>query len=69
MNERIRQLAEQSGFVNLNANYWDCTSDGIEKLAELIVRECADIGNKAYSDIGPYGYIGEKIKEHFGVEE
>jgi hypothetical protein len=40
-----------------------------EKFAELIVRACAKVGNSAYSDIGNYTYIGDKIKQHFGVEE
>ena len=37
MNERIQELAEQAGFVNLNADYWDCTTDGMKKFAELRV--------------------------------
>ena len=73
MNERTKLLAEQAGIV-----FWEISGDvdwrqadkeTLAKFAELIVRECADIGDKAYSDIGKYGYIGEKIKEHFGVEE
>ena len=42
MNERIRELAEQAGIYKLDLSdeteYWI-----IEKFAELIVRECADI--------------------------
>jgi hypothetical protein len=33
------------------------------------VQKCADIGNKAWKEDGEYTYIGDKIKEHFGVEE
>ena len=42
MNERIKELAEQAGIYKLDLSdeteYWI-----IEKFAELIVRECADI--------------------------
>ena len=42
MNERIRELAKQAGIYKLDLSdeteYWI-----IEKFAELIVRECADI--------------------------
>ena len=39
----------------------------MEKFAELIVRECADICyNRDYTDGSAYG---EAIEEHFGVEE
>ena len=65
MNERIKELAKQS----LPAFYLTNCPSALEKFAELIVAECAVIGNKAYSDIGNYTYIGDKIREHFGVEE
>ena len=63
MNERIRQLAEQ------NFYYGTWEGDGIftgqvdlEKFAESIVRECADIALREEHD--PY----ECIKKHFGVK-
>jgi hypothetical protein len=65
MNERIKELLEQAG-----VKYVTMPKDTVyEKFAELIVRECADIGNKAWKEDGEYTYIGDKIKEHFGVEE
>ena len=62
MNERIRQLAEQTFY------YGSWEGDGVytgqvdlEKFAELIVRECIKAtGNCAGT--------GDMIKEHFGVE-
>lgn len=45
MNERIRELAEQAGY---NGHYATEELD-VEKFAELIVRECADIA-KSKSD-------------------
>ena len=50
MNQRIRELAEQAkGFVDLNQHVGGdkgCmvyTYDGLEKFAELIEKECADL--------------------------
>lgn len=70
MNERIRQLAEQSGFILWTDEDWkphneviDWSSrydDELEKLVHLVVKECIDIV--------PWQYE-EKIKKHFGVEE
>jgi hypothetical protein len=68
MNERIRQLAEQAG-----AETWSrapmravtglaFTDENLEKFAELIVRECAEIALR--EDHDPY----ECILKHFGID-
>ena len=67
MNERIKELEKQC---------WSHRVDGVlvdghlhfdtQKFAELIVRECADIGQR-YAD-GNYE-VPNQILEHFGVEE
>ena len=58
MNKRLRELMVQADYpapeIALRA----------QKLAELIVRECAEIADKAE----PYK-ANDLIKEHFGVEE
>ena len=69
MNERIRDLKEQSLLWAietldpdvLNDNEWGVAID--KKFAELIVRECAEIADKAE----PYK-ASDLIKQHFGVE-
>jgi len=75
MNERIKQLALQSQLVyettdgkvyNSWEDYVDLT-EYVEKFAELIVRECADVGSK-FSMAHPED-IRYQIKRHFGVEE
>ena len=74
MNERIKELAEQAkGFVDLNQHVGGekgCmvyTYDGLEKFAELIVRECAGVVAK---DMDYHAnWCGDKILKHFGVEE
>ena len=71
MNKRIQELALQSQLVyettdgkvyNSWEDYVDLT-EYVEKFAKLIVRECAEIADKAE----PYK-ANDLIKEHFGVE-
>ena len=59
MNERIRQLAEQV--------YGTQATEQEIKFAELIVRECAEVGSK-FCQAHPLD-IQYQIKRHFGVEE
>ena len=75
MNERIRELAEQS---ELNATLL-FNKEKLEKFAELIVRECAELSvSSQYANTKSEYYegfnealiyAGNKIKKHFGVEE
>ena len=77
MNERIRLLAEQAGlrFTQLMSNPMVPVVDGketdLEKFAELIVRECANIDfrRKVGLTADDHYEIGKVIKQHFGVEE
>ena len=67
MNERIKELAKQC---------WDERPEGQlhfdnEKFAQLIVKECIGIAYE-YDEpklSGPGMIIGNRIEEHFGVEE
>jgi hypothetical protein len=72
MNKRIKLLLEQSGLQP----YYDAQEGQIEKFAQLIVQECAEVcydhSNAAGgidTDFG-YGYkdCGNDIKRNFGVE-
>ena len=76
MNERIKELAEQA---ELKANQGDHIDVKImmEKFAELIVRECADIAQDFVTvennKLGEHVHISlwklqDTLKEHFGVE-
>jgi hypothetical protein len=58
MNERIKELAEQC-----HHRYSEHNID-LEKFAELIVRECANVAAD-HDALDIY----EEIREHFGVEE
>ena len=71
MNERIRKIAAIArGQVivgtTVDEEQWKQHEQFVEKFAELIVKECADIGER-YAD-GNYE-VRNQILEHFGVEE
>ena len=74
MNERIKLLAEQA---KAESNQWlgskpaiTITYDELEKFAELIVRECADVAEETRWMVPPsQEQIARSIKQHFGVEE
>ena len=74
MNERIRELADQAGIhfgrsAALDGNNiarFVTTSD-MEKFAELIVRECAELATKEYNNRG--AIHGNDLLQHFGVAE
>jgi hypothetical protein len=77
MNERIKQLAEQTG---LNYHNWMTNESNIingnfkyprledyKKFAELIVEECCAIADQVErADMD--SYVSKYIKAHFGVE-
>ena len=70
MNERIRQLAEESGITDNNLSDGNMSHNDLKKFAELIVRECAQLADDASVSGPPTGYTyGNVICEHFGVEE
>jgi len=43
MNERIKELAEQAGFVDKGSNHTAYMSFDHEKFAELIIQDCMDV--------------------------
>ena len=75
MNERIKQLAKQAGFSTELSEAMTTrhnTASGLEKFAELIVRQCINkIENEAEQYAAPtWAFeIVNDIKETFGVEE
>ena len=71
MNERIKELAELSGF-KVNWQHEDVQAlkmARFEKFAELIVKECGVALSPMLRDMVSRGQAYELIKEHFGVEE
>ena len=72
MNERIRELALQAGYTKdmFGIGHWDMPE--CKKLAELIVKECAQICQDQpnhYALKTDRDNCAVAIKEHFGVEE
>ena len=73
MNERIRELAEQAGYLPdmFGIGHWDMPE--CKKFAELIVKECTDVLNRRFmgdlnrEDLEVRRCI-EDVKKHFGVE-
>ena len=79
MNERIKQLAEQAGYLpdNFGIGHWDMPE--CKKFAELVVKECLDVMSKKAKEAEErFTYMGDdvpttvhqiNILKHFGVEE
>ena len=65
MNERIKELALQSGLEMCSCGC-DMPTRQSAAFAKLIVRECAAVGDSG--DSLQDGGIARMIKEHFGVE-
>ena len=68
MNEQIKQLALAAG----GSHYPDVGGRTLEKFAELLIRECAQLADIERDTSAGCGYVtqttGQRIKKHFGVE-
>ena len=74
MNEKIKQLAEQAGYLPdmFGIGHWDMPE--CQKFAELIVQECIAICQDVDGEDSIDAKSGRQdcaveIREHFGVEE
>ena len=67
MNERIRELAEQAKVKVWHDGGGLLSDKAFEIVAELIVRECADVSKNYAGGSMPLS-IALAIKQHFGVE-
>ena len=81
MNERIKKLAEEAGFLTEDGNFYadsfDAINDEVEAFAELIVRECVrcvtqpTIQAAGQTDIAIQALqdvLANDMKAYFGVE-
>jgi ABC-type taurine transport system substrate-binding protein len=71
MNERIRELVRQADACYIpRYDMWQMDTETLEKFAELIVRECADVLLKWKGEPFPFDedLAASLIKEHFGVK-
>ena len=63
MNERIKELAEESGLSYLSSVH----PSMLEKFAELVVQECSKVADDNFDKgLCP---VGNYIKQHFGVDQ
>ena len=71
MNQRIRELAKQSGtweYYEINEGVGE-DEKHLEKFAELIVRECAGLFEVEWGEEKLTGNdVGYVVKKHFGVQ-
>jgi len=74
MNERIAKLYDQAIVIEDGGDYV-CGELDIEKFAELIIRECANViaecrrGTRAHYDSSEPWITPDTLIYHFGVEE
>ena len=68
MNERIKQLALAAG----GSHYPDVGGRTLEKFAELLIQECAQVADIERDTSAGCGYVtqttGQRIKKYFGVK-
>jgi hypothetical protein len=72
MNEKFKQLALEAkmGTADFDAgSYYVATPDQMQKLCELIVKECGVALSPMLRDMVSRGQAFDLIKEHFGVDE
>ena len=74
MNERIRELLLEVGFVGYGEDLGSYNipvpafNSRMEKFAELIVQECSQFVEDKFDFCGDELIIAEQILKHFGVE-
>ena len=75
MNERIKELAKQTGYIwhaSGDPQIYEFTPEKLKKFAELIVKECAHLVG-GYVKEDEFGTdvkeAYEEITKHFGVEQ
>jgi hypothetical protein len=68
MNEQIKQLALAAG----GSHYPDVGGRTLEKFAELLIQECAQVADIERDTSAGCGYVtqttGQRIKKYFGVD-
>ena len=77
MNERIRELALDAGLLNYVDHetprryfvHGHAEQEDVEKFAELIVRECANLFEVEYGEsVASGNEVARVMKRHFGVK-
>lgn len=70
MNRQFKELAEQAGYPDYMTHGQDSV---LERFAELIVRQCAEVGADSVEDGDDLDAIMKRVHnnilKHFGVEK
>ena len=71
MNERIRELAKQTGYIwhaSGEPQIYEFTPEKLEKFAKLIVSECMDVLDPGENQVIARFQARQWLAEHFGDE-
>ena len=71
VNEQIKEFAKEAGHVYVGGHpvpYYQFSNTQLEKFAQLIVRECADIADFCDQEESVEA-VSSVLKRHFGIEE
>jgi len=72
MEERIKQLAEEAGFLTENGKFYadsfDAINNEVEEFAKLIIEKCMEIADMAFTEQYDLFLPSELIAKHFGME-
>ena len=80
MNDRLKELAKQSGIIfesTKENRVHSVSTTTLEKFAELIIQECSKVATHTIltgSGVDPNTFTGtvttvQRIKEHFGINK
>lgn len=72
MNERILELADQTGFIVegnkiFSDDCFDAINDNLEEFALLIIQECIKISDDSQYSCRTFP-VSTSIKQHFGID-
>jgi hypothetical protein len=72
MNEQLKELAKHAGIIfesSKQNRVHSVSTETLEKFAELIVQECAELFPHTFTDEQYQRRIDKTIKKHFGVQQ
>ncbi len=66
MKDRIKDLAQEAGYIDRGNNHTAYAKFNHEEFAELLIKECAKVAD--FADENKCEWIGGNILTHFGVK-
>ena len=72
MEEQIKKLAEEAGFLTEDGNFYTdsfhAINDEVEEFAKLIIEKCMEVADMAMNEQHDLFLPSELIAKHFGLE-